>query len=131
MNPDELADALADALSSIQINNNTQMAPPQPVQQQQQVQQQQPQQPPHHPYTRSSITQAEITTIPTFNGDPNTLSLYVDACEDLLRTYADVNNVANPINPYLIKIIKSRITREAQALIGSRNLHTWHNQEST
>ena len=78
-----------------------------------------------HPYTRTSITQAEISTIPIFNGDANSLPLFVDACEDLIRTYADLHNPVNPINPYLLKIIKSRFTGEAQSLIGSRKLSTW------
>ncbi|KAK9717492.1 hypothetical protein QE152_g23713 [Popillia japonica] len=62
-----------------------------------------------HPYTRSSISQAEISTIPTFSGDGNVLPLFVDACTDLVTTYADRTNPNNPINAYLVKIIKSRL----------------------
>ncbi|KAK9744042.1 hypothetical protein QE152_g8145 [Popillia japonica] len=78
-----------------------------------------------HPYTRSSISQAEISTIPIFSGDANVLPLFVDACTDLVTTYADRTNANNPINAYLVKIIKSRLGGEAQALIGSRKLKTW------
>lgn len=98
MNPD----SLADALTKLNIDNMV------------------------FPYTRGSITQAEISTIPVFGGEPNSLPLYIDACEDLVKTYANGQNLADPINPYLIKIIKSRLSGEAQALIGSRRLSTWH-----
>ncbi|KAK9731623.1 hypothetical protein QE152_g13513 [Popillia japonica] len=82
-------------------------------------------QPNQHPYTRASITQAEITTIPIFNGDPNTLPIFIDACNDLIKTYGDRANPNNSLNTYLVRIIKSRLAGEPLSLIGSRQLKTW------
>lgn len=37
----------------------------------------------NHPYIRYSISQTEISIIPTFDRDVNELPLYIDACGDL------------------------------------------------
>lgn len=78
-----------------------------------------------HPYTRSNINQVEINAIPVFDGNTVTLPLFIDACEDLLTTYADKIDRNNPINPFLLKVIKSRFAGEAQFLIASRELQSW------
>ncbi|KAK9675006.1 hypothetical protein QE152_g40718 [Popillia japonica] len=78
-----------------------------------------------HPYTRASITQAEITTIPVFNGDPNTLPIFIEACNNLIKTYGDRTNPNNSLNTYLVRIIKSRLAGEPLSLIGPRKLKTW------
>lgn len=76
------------------------------------------------PFTRGLISQTEVLTIPIFSGDPNTLPVYIEACEDLIQTYARTND-PNAVNPYLSRIVKSRLAGKAQSLIGSRNLKTW------
>ncbi|KAK9693513.1 hypothetical protein QE152_g34133 [Popillia japonica] len=78
-------------------------------------------QPNQHPYTRASITQAEITTIPIFNGDPNTLPIFIDACNDLIKTYGDRANPNNSLNTYLPVGTGRRAKFSSSSLCTGRN----------
>ena len=78
------------------------------------------------PNTRASITPTEVNAIPSFDGNPVVLPLFVEACEDLILTYFNRQNLADPINPFVIKIIKGKFVGEAQNLIASRELATWN-----
>lgn len=77
-------------------------------------------------YTIKDITQTQISIIPVFDGNPNTLGLYLDSCEYLINTFANLNNINDPINAFLMRIFQSKLSGDALTLIGSRQtLTTW------
>lgn len=81
---------------------------------------------PEHPYTPKDITQPMINIIPLFDGNPQTLPVYVESCEFLIHNYANLNDPTDPINSFIMRIVQSRLTGKALQLIGSRGkLTTW------
>lgn len=81
--------------------------------------------PPRHPYTRASITTTEVQALPIFENDYRDLPLFVENCEEFIRTYVDLRDNNNPINSYLLKLVKSRLVGDAKHLISTRACKTW------
>lgn len=61
-----------------------------------------------------------IDTIPNFNGDSSTLEVFLEHCEFLINTYQNVQNIADPINSFLIRAAISKLSGDALILVGSR-----------
>lgn len=66
-----------------------------------------------------------VDTIPMFDGDENNLAKFLNSCDFVVNTYANVNDPA--IQSYILQVIKSRFVDRANLLVGSRNeLNTWN-----
>lgn len=65
-----------------------------------------------------NINKACIESIPNYNGDPATLSIFIAASEQFLLTFRDEQNAQN--NAWLLRIIISKLQGRALTLIGSR-----------
>ncbi|KAK9738358.1 Integrase zinc binding domain [Popillia japonica] len=67
------------------------------------------------------ITKNHVEIIPIYEGDPNTLSMYISACEYLITTFGgNAHNAADPINEFLLRLFQSKLTGRALQLVGSR-----------
>lgn len=89
---------------SVVTNNSNTMAVPKPVEYQ--------------------LLRLYVDTIPHYDGNPNTLNVFVDNCENLISTFSDSNNPA--LNGFIFRAIIGRLTGRALALIGPRTeLNTW------
>lgn len=67
-----------------------------------------------------------VDAIPNYDGNPHTLSIFLDSCENLISTFADTVNLASPINNYLLRAIIGKLTGRALALVGCRTeLRAW------
>lgn len=65
-----------------------------------------------------------IDNIPRYDGNPNTLGIFIDNCENLITTFSDENNP--PINEFILRAIIAKLVGRALTLIGSRiELRTW------
>ncbi|KAK9680937.1 hypothetical protein QE152_g38694 [Popillia japonica] len=70
--------------------------------------------------TVRDITKNHVEIIPIYEGDPNTLSMYISACEYLITTFGNAHNAADPINEFLLRLFQSKLTGRALQLVGSR-----------
>lgn len=66
-----------------------------------------------------------VDTIPYFDGNSNTLEVFISSCDYLCSTYGRFNDVI--LKDYLLRAVIGKLTGRAQILIGSRNgeLKTW------
>ncbi|KAK9752271.1 hypothetical protein QE152_g4367 [Popillia japonica] len=69
---------------------------------------------------RQELTRNHIDIIPKYEGDPNTLSMYIGACEYLAVTFGNPQNPADAINGFLLRIFQSKLEGRALQLVGSR-----------
>ena len=64
-----------------------------------------------------------VDTIPHYNGDQNTLEIFINACDYLFRTYGCVAELTD----YLLRVVLSKLTDRAQLLIASKTeLRDWN-----
>lgn len=78
-----------------------------------------------HPYSVKDVISAVSAIVPSFDGDPMTLSNFTRASETIINTYADRHNVGNIINTFLLDCIRNKIVGRAARLVGSRQVDTW------
>ncbi|KAK9680069.1 hypothetical protein QE152_g39452 [Popillia japonica] len=84
---------------------------------------------------RQELAKNHIDIIPKYEGDPNTLSMYIGACEYLAVTFGNPQtceylavtfgnpqNPADAINGFLLKIFQSKLEGGALQLVGSREV---------
>lgn len=65
-----------------------------------------------------------IDTIPNYDGNPHTLCIFIDNCENLINTFSDQNNPT--INNFILRAIIGKLVGRALSLIGSRTeLTSW------
>lgn len=65
-----------------------------------------------------------IDTIPHFDGNPNTLNIFIENCECLINTFSDEANPA--LNNFIYRAIIGRLTGRALTLVGPRSeFNTW------
>ncbi|GJQ68183.1 hypothetical protein Trydic_g16828 [Trypoxylus dichotomus] len=77
---------------------------------------------------RPEITKHHIDLIPVYEGDPNTLSMYIAACEYLARTFGNVRDPTDNVNGFFLRIFQSKLTGRALQLVGSREvIDSWCN----
>lgn len=79
------------------------------------------------PTANSSINYALLKlfadTIPVYNGDSNTLEIFVNSCDQFINSY--VNRDAT-LDTYLLRVVIGKLTGRAQILIGCRTeLNNW------
>ncbi|KAF2879800.1 hypothetical protein ILUMI_26375 [Ignelater luminosus] len=64
-----------------------------------------------------------VDTIPHYNGDRNTLEIFVSACDYLFVIY---NSNDAQLKAYLLRVVIGELTDRAQLLIGTRTeLNSW------
>lgn len=82
-----------------------------------------PEDPPERPVVHvidiCKIPQICITAIPEFEGEESSLALYLDAAEAFLSNYQNQAVPNDPGNTWLVRIVCSKLTGRARALIGS------------
>nr|CAI5820952.1 unnamed protein product [Callosobruchus analis] len=72
-----------------------------------------------------------IDTIPNFNGDSNTLEIFLEHCDHVIRTYTNSNNQNHPLKSFLIRAVVGKLTGNALALVGSRpEISNWNDLKS-
>jgi hypothetical protein len=72
--------------------------------------------------TNYQLLKLYVDTIPNYNGDPNTLEIFINACENLFTNFG--NN--QDLQSYLIRAIISKLTDRALILIGTKTeLKNW------
>lgn len=65
-----------------------------------------------------------VDTIPYYNGDTNTLEIFISACEYLFATYNVFNDVE--LKNFLLRVVIGKLVDRAQILIGTRSeLNSW------
>jgi len=66
-----------------------------------------------------------IDTIPTFDGNPHTLSIFINNCTSLINNFFRAGDDAH--NNFIVRAIIGKLSGRALSLIGSRinELHTW------
>lgn len=64
------------------------------------------------------LLKLNIDTVASYDGNPETLEIFINGCDYLLRTFYDANN--QNLNDYLIRVILSKLTGRAQIIIGAR-----------
>lgn len=64
------------------------------------------------------ITSNHLSVIPQFEGDPNTLSLYITNCEYVINTFANRQQAEDPINEFLLRVVQSKLAGRALQLLG-------------
>ncbi|KAK9680167.1 hypothetical protein QE152_g39300 [Popillia japonica] len=62
---------------------------------------------------RQELTRNHIDIIPKYEGDPNTLSMYIGTCEYLAVTFGNPQNPADAINGFLLRIFQSKLEGRA------------------
>lgn len=71
-----------------------------------------------------------IDTIPNYDGNPHTLGIFTDNCENLIATFFYPNN--QTINNFILRAIIGKLVGRALSLIGSRTeLRTWEEIKSS
>lgn len=69
-----------------------------------------------------------IDTIPSFNGDPHVLEVFIDHCSYLINTYTNRQVADDPINQFLIRAVIGKLNGRALMLVGARpEVRTWDN----
>jgi hypothetical protein len=72
--------------------------------------------------TNYQLLKLYVDTIPNYNGDPNTLEIFINACDNLFTNFG--NN--QDLQSYLIRAIISKLTDRALILIGTKTeLKNW------
>jgi hypothetical protein len=72
--------------------------------------------------TNYQLLKLYVDTIPNYNGDPNTLEIFINACDNLFTNFG--NN--QDLQSYLIRAIISKLTDQALILIGTKTeLRNW------
>lgn len=65
-----------------------------------------------------------VDTIPLYDGNNNTLEIFINSCDYLFNTYGNFNDTQ--LKEYLLRVVIGKLTGRAQILIGSRGeLNTW------
>lgn len=65
-----------------------------------------------------------VDIIPNYEGNPHTLGIFIDNCENLISIFSDPHNPA--INSFILRAIIGKLTGRALSLIGSRiELRAW------
>ena len=77
---------------------------------------------PDTPLPNFQLLKLCVDTIPSYNGDPNTLEIFINSCTYLFNNYG--NN--RELNAYLLRVVISKLTDRALILIGNKpELNTW------
>ena len=71
-----------------------------------------------------------VDTIPPFDGNPHTLSIFIDNCTSLINQFHRANDDAH--NNFIVRAIIGKLSGRALSLIGSRTseLKTWDDVKS-
>jgi hypothetical protein len=73
--------------------------------------------------TNLSLLKLYVDTIPTYDGNVNTLEVFINSCDYLFTTFG---TLANDVNAYLLRVVISKLTGRALILIGTKaDLNTW------
>lgn len=65
-----------------------------------------------------------VDTIPHYNGDPNTLEIFISACEYMFSSYGTTKD--QQLLNYLLRVVIGKLTDRAQLLIGTRpEINSW------
>lgn len=76
------------------------------------------------PETNYQLLKLYVDTIPHYDGNPHTLGIFIDNCENLINTFSDGNN--QQMNNFILRAIIGKLSGRALSLIGSRiELRTW------
>ncbi|KAK9680480.1 hypothetical protein QE152_g39062 [Popillia japonica] len=80
---------------------------------------------------RQELTRNHINIIPKYEGDPNSLSMYIGACEYVAVTFGNPQNQADAMNGFLLRIFQSKLEGRALQLVGSRKvIQSWNDLKS-
>lgn len=72
-----------------------------------------------------SLLRLYIESIAKFDGNPHTLGVFLDTCQNLITTFANPNNPN--LNSFLLRAVIGKLEGRALSLIGSRTeLRTWN-----
>jgi hypothetical protein len=73
--------------------------------------------------TNLSLLKLYVDTIPTYDGNVNTLEVFINSCDYLFTTFG---TLANDLNAYLLRVVICKLTGRALILIGTKtDLNTW------
>lgn len=73
-----------------------------------------------------NLLKYQADNIPNFDGNPRLLQRFVNACENFLKAFQNVQNAADPINICLFDTILSKLRDRAADLIAPRSeLNNW------
>ncbi|KAK9687958.1 hypothetical protein QE152_g35899 [Popillia japonica] len=73
------------------------------------------------------LTRNHIDIITKYEGYPNTLSMYIGACEYFAVTFGNPQNPADAMNGFLLRIFQSKLEGRALQLVGSREvIQSWN-----
>lgn len=67
-----------------------------------------------------SLLKLYIDLIPNFNGDPNTLEVFLEHCDFLMQTYSKPETPQDPLNGFLVRAVVGKLSGNALMLVGSR-----------
>lgn len=75
-------------------------------------------------HTNFQLMRLYLDTIPTYDGNPHTLSIFIDNCENFINTFGSKTDQS--LNNFLIRAVSGKLTGRALILIGSRlELSSW------
>lgn len=77
------------------------------------------------PETAPALQKLHLDAIPFYDGNPSTLSNFLSACEYILNTFSNLENLADPTNEYLLRAVLGKLTGRALLLVGSRDVSSW------
>ncbi|XP_072400493.1 uncharacterized protein [Diabrotica undecimpunctata] len=74
--------------------------------------------------TNYQLLKLYFDSIPAYNGNPHTLTIFIENCENLITNFASQTD--GTLNTFLLRAILGKLNGRAQMLIGSRTeLNTW------
>lgn len=66
------------------------------------------------------LLKLNLDTIPNYDGDPHTLEIFINVCDQIMNEHANAQNANDPINAFLRRAIISKLQGRALLLIGNR-----------
>ncbi|XP_072377871.1 uncharacterized protein [Diabrotica undecimpunctata] len=74
--------------------------------------------------TNYQLLKLYLDSIPAYDGNPHTLTIFIENCENLITNFASQTD--GTLNTFLLRAILDKLNGRAQMLIGSRKeLNTW------
>ncbi|XP_050516300.1 putative mediator of RNA polymerase II transcription subunit 24 [Diabrotica virgifera virgifera] len=74
--------------------------------------------------TNYQLLKLYLDSIPAYDGNPHTLTIFIENCENLITNFASQTD--GTLNTFLLRAILGKLNGRAQMLIGSRTeLNTW------
>lgn len=76
--------------------------------------------------TNYQLIRLYLDSITHYGGDPHTLNIFLDNCDNFIDTFADRTQEQNPINKFIFRSLLGKLTHRALQIVGSRTeLTTW------